>query len=834
MLLPLLAGLLLPVSACGQQPAGTPEGALLQGRYDVAIEQWSDALEDDPSNTAIRRSLATALIEVGRYEDAVEAAGDLHNVRGEALRATGQTAEAERAFQASIDAGDADRWMAELNLAELVYNRGEVDVAMDRFDRFIDLYNQSSALTPVELTAVGSAVWYLGIEEPELFQDAVLAFDQATKTDPTYIEPHIRLGELFVEKYNSPEAHTALGDALRLNPRHPRALLAMARVQAFDGNRAEALELVRQALEVNPNLVPARVFLARMYLDVEDGATAEDELKRALEINPTSLEALSMLAAVHFVNDRRDQYEELKGRIEQMNPRYEGLLTTVAEIAAQQRRYGEAAQLAQEATRINPQSWNAFGVLGLNQFRLGRIQEATASLEQAFAGDPYNVWIKNNLDLLDTFEEYEVVSVPGFEFMLHRNEAELLRPYLEVAAAEAHASLTARYRDEPRGRVRIELYPRSADFSVRTVGLAGLGALGVSFGDVLALDAPSAREAGSYNWLTTFWHEMAHTIALGVSNNRVPRWFTEGLSTYEERQARPSWGTRITPELLIFYDDGELPPVSRLNEGFMRPKSPRHLSGAYDLASLVIEWIVETRGSDTIVRMLNAYGAGMSDERIVEEVLDTDAERLDAEFDRWLRQKSDPARARQFMQLFQEGRSRLEAGNLEQAQRALEAAGQLFPVAASGSPYGLLAQMHLRNGDTDAAREALVQLTEYDETAYLPNLELAELLEADGDEAGAAKALERAVWIYPYEPAPHLKLAELYAEQGDWPRAVRERRALVALAPTDRASALYQLALALLSAGDREGARTEVLRALEAAPAYEEAQALLLRIHEES
>jgi Tfp pilus assembly protein PilF len=65
---------------------------------------------------------------------------------------------------------------------------------------------------------------------------------------------------------------------------------------------------------------------------------------------------------------------------------------------------------------------------------------------------------------------------------------------------------------------------------------------------------------------------------------------------------------------------------------------------------------------------------------------------------------------------------------------------------------------------------------------------------------------------------------------GDRKRAVRERRAIVALAPVDVAGARYQLARALLDAGDVPAAKREVIRALERAPSYAPAQELLLRI----
>ncbi|HRU05126.1 MAG TPA: ThuA domain-containing protein, partial [Candidatus Brocadiia bacterium] len=61
------------------------------------------------------------------------------------------------------------------------------------------------------------------------------------------------------------------------------------------------------------------------------------------------------------------------------------------------------------------------------------------------------------------------------------------------------------------------------------------------FGRVVTLDSPRARPPGSFNWQSTLWHEMAHVYSLQLSNQRVPRWLTEGISVYEEGRARPEW-----------------------------------------------------------------------------------------------------------------------------------------------------------------------------------------------------------------------------------------------------------------------------------------------------
>jgi tetratricopeptide (TPR) repeat protein len=128
------------------------------------------------------------------------------------------------------------------------------------------------------------------------------------------------------------------------------------------------------------------------------------------------------------------------------------------------------------------------------------------------------------------------------------------------------------------------------------------------------------------------------------------------------------------------------------------------------------------------------------------------------------------------------------------------------------------------------AAAELGALTAIDENAYAANVKLGALLDGLGDAPGAAAALDRAIYIYPYDRELHEHLATLYARSADREGVVRARRALVALNPVDKAAAHYELAEALLSAGDRAGARTEVLRALETAPNYPEAQALLLRL----
>ena len=323
-------------------------------------------------------------------------------------------------------------------------------------------------------------------------------------------------------------------------------------------------------------------------------------------------------------------------------------------------------------------------------------------------------------------------------------------------------------------------------------------------------------------------------MTLGLSSNRVPRWLTEGISVREERRARPGWGSEMIPQFLAAYYDDELPPVSRLNEGFIRPKSPGHLGLAYHMASMVVEWIEETRGFDSVLRMLRAYGEGQSTEQVLRTGLRMEPEAIDKAFDAWLRAKYPPALEGQLRVQMEGAQEAIEKGDTATAMRQLQRAAELMPSwgEPGQSPLAVLAALHVRSGNNRAAAEVLTRLTAVNENAYDENVKLAELLQPLGDNRGAAAALERAIYMYPYEISLHSKLAELYAGLGDRTRAVRERTAVVALKPVDEAEARYQLALALSQAGDRTGARREVLRALEVAPSFERAQELLLQLRE--
>jgi cellulose synthase operon protein C len=840
-------------AAAGQLESGTPEQLYRAGRYEEAIAAVRNARD-----AASRRLLVRVLLETGRYDEAERAALggstpdaiplELANVAGEALYARGRRAEAEAAFARAAASDAADALMARVNLARAQWERGARAEALASFDTFIDLYNDGRARTAEDLTAVGIAVSYLGERDPQLFQDAVRAFEEAARMDPTYAAPRLAEAELFLAKYNSTDASALLREVLAVNARHPGALLALAKAKAFDGTD-EAMALVDSSLAVNARAPAALAFRAQLKLGLEDYEGAARDAERALETNPASLEALATLGAVHFLAGNRSGHDEARQRALRLNPRHGGFDVHVAEMAIQQRRYREAVELARRGLALDSASWSAHALIGLTELRLGDVAAARNSLETAFTGDPYNVWVKNTLDLLDTYPQYVTKATQRFELFLHGDEADLLELYMADLSEEAYESLARRYGARPDTPVRVEVYPSHADFSVRSVGLAGLGALGIAFGNILALDSPAARGPGDFNWGSTLWHEIAHAVTLAASQHRVPRWLTEGISVLEERRARPGWGDDVSLDFVVAMKRGLVLPVSELNSGFVRPRYPQQIAHAYYQSSLVAEWIEQEFGDNALRDMLRAYGNGRTHDQVLRDVLRIEPGALDARFERNLHERfatqlaaidvsargDDVHGAVQvggpLMTALRAARAALESGDLSTATREAERARGMFPeYAGQDGPYLLLHEIARRNGDGAAAAAALNEHVARNERDYDAHIALATLLEEQGDLRGAADILERAMYIHPYDAAVHDRMAKLYAATDQHAKTVRERRAILALKPANRADAHYQLALALMAAGDRTDARRQVLRALEIAPNFAAAQSLLLEL----
>lgn len=829
----ILVPLLITGCALGQTDGETAVELARQGEYAAAADSLEGRVEGGDVSGPVVGALYDAWIRQGLYE---EAAGRF------------------RDLAAMYPSSDAIR-LARARLDHLVGNYESALARLAEIDRFSEvrtaaLYEQASVLDDLGRRAESEALYQelirgfqsLDINGDDMvysaramwaldyFQDANDVFKLLRDERPRNAEAFIAWGDLLADKYNEPEAIDSYEDALAIDPNLPEAHVRIARL-LVDDNPERSLAELEQAMSVNPRLIEGFLLLAEQEIDSERLDEADAYLEQALEVNPRSAYALSLLAATHFLRNDQEGFNRYVRQVLDNNPRYSRLYFILAERCVSVRLYQQAVDFAREAMRVNPVDWESLSLLGRNLLRTGDIQEGFDVLEQAYANDRYNVWTVNTLTLLDSFEEFDTYQTDDFRINLHRDEGEALEPYVSALLEKAYSTLSEKYGFYPEPPITFEMYPDHEDFAVRTLGIPGLGALGVSFGRVVVMDSPSARVPGEFNWGSTLWHEFAHVITLQMTDHKIPRWFSEGLSVFEERKAEPGWGDDLKLDFLAAIQEGQLLPIAELNDGFVRPTNPLQVSLSYYQASLVCDYVEQIYGFDGILRMLDLYRQGRTTEQVFAEALRTDLDAFDEAFLAWVNAKTDPIDIEEVRSLVQAGYAAMEAGEYDTAIESFSGAIGLYPeYSDEQNAYEPLAQAYLATGDTTSAIDTLLEFTRWSETAYDTYLMLAELLEQQGDLARADDVLRRAMYIVPLDPEGHRRYGAVLMEREEYEGAAREFEVLLALGTPDRANAWYNLASAQYGAGEMTAARRSILRSLEIAPSFEAAQELLLNI----
>ncbi len=705
----------------------------------------------------------------------------------------------------------------------------------------IDLATGAEAGEPESVMLIrAKAARLLGEADPAWVRQALDHYQTALQDYPESRDTKLALAELLLDKYNNTEALPLIREVLAADPANVNALLLMARSQQFDHNPG-AVATVRRALALEPEFVPARLLLARLLLEADRRKQAKTEIDRVLQLDAENLDALSLEAAMHLLNNDAAELEENLQYIRKLAPGYLDLYITLAEIAAQNRLYGRAMSFAREAVQLQPAVARARALYGMNQYRLGQVNAARKNLELAFKADPYDVWLKNTLELLDATRDNELIHKGRFILSSNRRDALLLAPELFRIAERAFDTFAERYDYAPPTPIRIEFYKDRDDFSVRTVGLVGVDILGVSFGPTVALVSSEALRGG-VNMGSVLHHELAHTFHLGLSASRVPRWLTEGLSVLEEHRGNPGWGMDVDGEFLKAFVDGKLPPASELNRAFTQPSYPEQVLHAYFMGFLLVEYIETDYGIEVIRNFLVDYGKGLDTPTVLQQNLDISLERLDRDLDAHVRTRyahiieatglgATPPDEKNYLRLKFGGEQAFETEQYDKAKKLFQRARDLVPeFAGANSPYHRLAEIALLENDRPAAVGHLRKLIEINADDFESHQKLAQLYAGQGQIDAAVETYTQALLIHHHDRESRDELASLLEELGDMDRTVTQRRAVLELGPSDRPAAHYHLARTLLADGDPEQAREQVLLSLENAPLFDDALQLLLDI----
>ena len=777
----------------------TGRDKLTAGDYKTAISELGKVTGKD--RPAARILLARAQLTTGDYaaaeatitpltSGASKEAIEAHLVLDQIRRTTGRNAEARKDLEQLLKDHPDDR-AVRTALGVLRHDQGDMIGAKALFDQTIHEFDSKKLdLNDADaLFQLAEAARYTS--QFELANDSYRA---ALKIKPQLIEAGLAWADLFSRKYASELAEQTIEEVFKVNPNEPDAHAAMAGVITETSYDLQAVKHhLEAALAVNPKNTRALKVRASLEIDNNQWDVARATLDQVLAIDKEDVEAIAMKATVAWLRDDTAAYKALEQQALAIDPAYAELYRIVARSAVREHRYVAAIDLEKQAIKLKPDFYEAMAGAGLGYLRLGMEKDGLEWLDKAYRGDGYNVRTVNTLNLFEQTipKEYSFETTKNFKIRFHNDEKAGLARYLEPTMERAFADMVKRYGFTPKTPVTLELYADKTNYAVRTAGLPDIAALGVCFGQVITAMSPAT---GDLNWGMVLWHELGHVFAIQLSNSRVPRWFTEGLSEYETLIARPDWRRENDADLYGAMANNTLPSIGALNSEFMQPDQ-NAVVVAYFLSAVTVEWLARTYGFPKIVEALKLYGKGQETPDVLKTITGKTIAQLDVDFHKYLEIRL-AAYAGEFKLPTRgfDDVTKLEiaadaapkdakakanvalgyyyAGDADKAGAAASAAIALDPKQPIAR-Y-ILAEIAVHTGDAAKAKQLYVGLMADGHDSYDLRTRLAQLAEAAGDSAEAEKQLCAAKKLDPERSYPYQALAEMYEKQGKLPQALVE------------------------------------------------------------
>lgn len=800
------------------------------GKYAECIESTIQAIAQDEVNENFRLLKIKSELELGRYADAAQS-----------LDAALQR------LPTSIGLRWIGREVCRFNNQPARVKQLEDEIGLlvrQNAPRYGDSINR---------IVVGRYLLSQGID-PKRVLDGI--YNVIKKQSPNLATVWIASGDLALEKQDFALAAQAFEQAVKFDPGDPDARLGLARAFA-SSEGAKVQEALKEALTLNPNHVGSLLMLIDEQIDSERYEEADSLLGQVAIVNPQHPRACAYRAVLaHLRNqpevEQRERAAALKFWTTNPEPNY-----LIGKKLSQKYRFREGSQYQREALALEPKYLPAKMQLAQDLLRLGEETEGWKLADEVYRADEYSVVAHNLATLQENLDKFRTLEAEGFIVRMDAREAEIYGQRVLDLLQRAKTQLCAKYEVTLERPVIVEMFPRQQDFAIRTFGLpGGAGFLGVCFGTVITATSPASHREHPTCWEATLWHEFCHVVTLNKTQNRMPRWLSEGISVYEEREADATWGQSINPQYREMLLKDDLTQVSRLSGAFLNPPTSRHLQFAYFESSLVVQYLIEAHGLETLKRILVDLAAGLSINDAFARQVGSLAE-LDAAFTDYARKfalamapeaewtepelpkKADTEKLTAWLKdhphnypaLQRLARQLVAEKQWDKALQTLATMRRLYPRdAGADSLYVLLAAVHRELKDTREERLVLTTLADLTDDNVDVLSRLTELTAESGDWELTKKHALRWLAVSPLQPAPHRRSAEAAEKLHDDRLAIASYESLLLLNPIDAAELHLRLATAFERTDDLAAARKHALLALEETPRFRDAHKRLLEI----
>ena len=802
------------------------------GEYEACIELTRSEVDKGIWNDFWSRQLMQTLMTVGRYEEARDVYKSV-----------------ETKFSTSIPlrvlAAQAYRFSGEAAIGNKLIDDIPALIQATPW-RFSDREN---------MLALGKILLADG-EDARVVLDAF--YDRALKSDPKFVDAMVAIGELAIDKSDYQEAVKSLSRAVEMRPEDPQIHFLLAKAWSTSDSE-KATKYLQAAVGLNPKHIDSLLMQAENLIDSESYDDAERLLDEVLKVNPHQPDAWALRAAVaHLTGDYKREGECRSTALAkwQVNPAVDHL---IGKKLSQHYRFTESVSYQRRSLKLDPGYVPAKFQLAQDLLRVGKDDEGWSIVDQVGAADKYNVVAFNLKTLQERLAKFTTIESDGLIVRMDAREAKIYGERVVDLLRRAKQTLAEKYELTLTEPVTVEIFPQQSDFAIRTFGLpGGAGFLGVCFGKLITANSPASQGESPSNWESVLWHEFCHVITLQKTNNRMPRWLSEGISVYEELEANSSWGQRLNPLYKKMLQGEDFVPLSKLSGAFLQPKSGLHLQFAYFESSLAVRYLIETHGLPLLRKLLVDLGMGVPIEEAFARLYG-DTAALDESFAEYVEKLSSefapqadfnaeglPRRGAvaELKEVVAEKPNNYAAQLIltnqlvadeqwEEAKQAVQRLLELYPDdAEQGGGIELQAKVARELKDRETELAALTRLVKLSSDRVPALLRLIQLYRESSSWSELRDVAGQLLAVQPLITTGHEAWIEAVEKLGHPNEAVGSLQALQQLDPLDPADLHYRLARSLFAAGDLDEARREVLYALEETPRYREAQELLLAIND--
>ncbi len=194
----------------------------------------------------------------------------------------------------------------------------------------------------------------------------------------------------------------------------------------------------------------------------------------------------------------------------------------------------------------------------------------------------------------------------------------------------------------PEGKVRVEIYPTSADFTaVSTLTrdeVETSGTIGLCKFDRVMITSPRATFFG-YRWRDTLCHEYVHLAVYRMSEGQAPIWMHEGIAKHLEGAWRGVVGAMDAQSLALLaerHTAGTLIPLEKMSPSVAKLPSATETALAFAEVGTMMRFLTDARGPGSIPAMVRAVGAGQSDRAALEKVWKGSFDSFYQAWDQWV------------------------------------------------------------------------------------------------------------------------------------------------------------------------------------------------------